>query len=138
AEFMAGLRDSYLDSPEALQHASRHLTKALERDPDFALAHAWLAHVCMQVHYYFDAQRVWLDEAERHCDRALALDPNLAEGHWARAAILWSPAKNFRHADAIAALDHALEARPNFDRALNRMATICMHIGRFHEARIAH
>jgi len=31
-----------------------------------------------------------------------------------------------------------LAARPNFDRAHNRMAAICLHIGRFHEARIAH
>src|SRR3954471_21042786 len=75
---------------------------------------------------------------ERHCHRALALDPGLPEGHWARSAILWSPAKNFQHAEAIAALQQVLNARPNFDRAHNRMAAICLHIGRFQEARMAH
>ena len=138
AEFMEGLRASYEDSPETLRRAAAHLERAVARDPDFALAHAWLSHVCMQVCYYFDSERGWLERAERHCERALALDPTVAEGHWARAAIVWSPSHNFRHADAIVALERALDSRPNFDRAYNRLATICMHVGRFDEARRAH
>jgi tetratricopeptide (TPR) repeat protein len=92
----------------------------------------------MQIHFGYDAQRTWLEKAEHHCTRALSLDPALPEGHWARSAILWSPAKNFQHTDAIAALEQVLAARPNFDRAHNRMAAICMHIGRFSEAQMAH
>lgn len=137
-EFMAGLRESYSDREETLRSAEQHLSNAVERDPEFALAHAWLSQVSMQISYYFDAQRTWLEKAEHHCHRALALDPGLPEGHWARSAILWSPAKNFQHAEAIAALEQVLAARPNFDRAHNRMAAICLHIGRFHEARLAH
>jgi serine/threonine protein kinase/Flp pilus assembly protein TadD len=137
-EFMAGLRESYSDGKESLRSADGHLSRAVERDPEFALAHAWLSHVSMQIHFYFDTQRTWLEKAEHHCHRALALDPELPEGHWARSAILWSPAKNFQHADAIAALEQVLAARPNFDRAHNRMAAICWHIGRFKEARMAH
>jgi tetratricopeptide (TPR) repeat protein len=56
----------------------------------------------------------------------------------ARAWILWSPAKNFQHAEAIAALEQVLAARPNLERAHNRMASICQHIGLLEEARIAH
>jgi TolB-like protein/Tfp pilus assembly protein PilF len=137
-EFMAGLRESYSDREETLRSADQHLSKAVERDPEFALAHAWLSQVSMQIHFYFDTQRTWLEKAEHHCNRALALDPELPEGHWARSAILWSPAKNFQHAEAIAALEQVLAVRPNFDRAHNRMAAICLHIGRFHEARMAH
>jgi tetratricopeptide (TPR) repeat protein len=137
-EFMAGLRESYSDQEETLRSADQHLSKAVELDPGFALAHAWLSQVSMQIHFYFDGQRSWIEKAEHHCNRALALDPGFPEGHWARSAILWSPAKNFQHAEAIAALEQVLAARPNFDRAHNRMAAICMHIGRFHEARMAH
>ena len=137
-EFMMGLRESYSDQPDRLRSAAQHLSSAVERDPDFALAHAWLSQVSMQIHFSFDAQRTWLEQAEHHCHRALALDPGLPEGHWARSAILWSPTKNFQHAEAIAALEQVLAARPSFDRAHNRMAAICLHIGRFHEARIAH
>jgi len=92
----------------------------------------------MNIHFEFDPQRTRLQQAEHHCRRALALDPALPEGHLARAWILWSPAKNFQHADAIAALDRVLAARPNLERAHNRMATICLHIGRLQEGRLAH
>src|SRR5262249_32941165 len=44
---------------------------------------------------------------------------------------------SFQAAEAIAALERVLEARPNFDRAHNRMAGICMHIGRLEEAQTA-
>jgi serine/threonine protein kinase/Flp pilus assembly protein TadD len=138
SEFMTGLRESYLHSPEGFLSAAEHLSRAVERDPEFALAHAWLSYVSMQMNFSFEAKRSWFEKAEHHCQQALMLDPDLAEAHWARSAILWSPAKNFQHAEAIAALERVLEARPNFDRAHNRMAAICLHIGRFQEARIAH
>jgi DNA-binding SARP family transcriptional activator/tetratricopeptide (TPR) repeat protein len=137
-EFMAGLRESSSDRQDVLRSAADHLSKAIERDPEFALAHATLSFVSMNMHYEFDPQRAWLQQAEEHCRRALALDPALPEGHLARAWILWSPAKNFQHADAIAALEQVLAARPNFERAHNRMAGICLHIGRLAEARVAH
>ncbi|OFW04129.1 MAG: hypothetical protein A3H96_17550 [Acidobacteria bacterium RIFCSPLOWO2_02_FULL_67_36] len=137
-EFMAGLRESSADQPETLRIAVKHLSSAVERDPDFALAHAALSFVSMNMHFQFDSQRMWLQQAEDHCRRALALDPTLPEGHLARAWILWSPARNFQHAEAIAALEQVLVARPNLERAHNRMATICMHIGRLEEGRLAH
>ena len=45
SEFMAGLRESYSDRRETLESAIQHLSKAVERDPEFALAHAWLSYV---------------------------------------------------------------------------------------------
>ncbi|MDQ6769182.1 MAG: protein kinase [Gemmatimonadota bacterium] len=138
SEFMAGLRESSSDQQDTLRSAAEHLSRAVERDPDFALAHATLSFVSMNMHFQFDPQHTWLQRAEEHCRRALALDSALPEAHLARAWILWSPAKNFQHAEAIAALEQVLVARPNFERAHNRMATICQHIGRLQEARSAH
>jgi tetratricopeptide (TPR) repeat protein len=135
---MSGLRQSYADRPETLQSAIEHLSRAIEHDPEFALAHATLSYVSMNMYYSFDPQRTWLERAERHCRQALRLDPALPEGHLAQAWILWSPSKNFQHADAIAALERVLVARPNFERAHNRMATICLHIGRLQDALVAH
>src|ERR1700724_1263876 len=107
-EFMAGLRESCSNREEAIQSAAKHLSRAIARDPDFALAHAALSFVSMNIHFQFDPQWMWLQQAEDHCRRALALDPALPEGHLARAWILWSPAKNFQHAEAIAALEQVL------------------------------
>lgn len=137
-EFMAGLRDSASDQKEMLLRSVEHLSKAVALDPDFGLAHATLSFVAMNLHFQFDVSPTWLQMAEDHCRRALAIDPALPEGHLARSWILWSPAKNFQHAEAITELEQVLTARPNFERAHNRMATICLHIGRLDEARVAH
>ncbi len=136
-EFMAGLRESYSDRPEILHSAIHHLAAAVDRDPEFALAHAILSYVCMSMHFTFDSLRTWLQRAESHCKRALELDPELPEGHFARAYILWSPAKNFQHAEALAALAEVLTLQPNFEHAHNRLASICLHIGRLQEAQAA-
>jgi tetratricopeptide (TPR) repeat protein len=136
-EFMAGLRESSSDEADRLRSAAEHLSKAIQRDPDFALARAMLSFVSTNLHFHFDTQHAWLQQAEDQCRRALALDATLPEAHLARSWILWSPAKNFQHADAIAALEQVLIARPNFERA-HRMSSICWHIGRLEEARIAH
>lgn len=137
-EFMTGLRESVSGAEETLRSAAAHLSKAVQRDPQFALAHATLSFVSMDMHFHFDPQRTWLTQAEDHCRAALALEPELPEGHLARAWILWSPAKNFQHAEAIAALERALAVRPNLERAHNRMSGICLHIGRLPESLIAH
>jgi serine/threonine-protein kinase len=137
-EFMAGLGESFAKRPETLKGAVQHLARAAELDPDFALAHATLSHVSMILEFEFEPQCGWLEKAEHHCKRALGLDPGLPEGRLARAWILWSPARNFQHLEAIAELEQVLAARPNLERAHNRMSTICWHIGRLEESRIAH
>lgn len=137
-EFMAGLRDSTSNQRETMERSIHHLSSAVERDPGFALAHATLSFMCTSLYFNFDPHRAWIEKAEQHCDRALALDPALPEAHLARSWILWSPEKNFQHAEAIAALEQVLAAQPNFERAHNRMSSICWHIGRMKEARIAH
>jgi DNA-binding SARP family transcriptional activator len=137
-EFMTGLREGCSGREELLRSAATHLTRAVERDPRFALAHATLSLVCMDIHFSFDTERMWLSRAEEHCRLALTLDEELPEGHLARSWILWSPAKGFQHAEAIAALERVLGARPHLERAHNRMSGICGHIGRLPEARLAH
>jgi serine/threonine protein kinase/tetratricopeptide (TPR) repeat protein len=137
-EFMAGLRESYSDQPDTLESAIKHLSTAITRDPDFALAHAWLSYVSTNVHFTFDPRPARLEKAEHHCGRALMLDPALPEGHLARAFLLWSPAKGFQHAEALEALEQVLAVQPNLEQAHNRIASICLHVGRLHETRLAH
>jgi eukaryotic-like serine/threonine-protein kinase len=136
-QYLAGLRESYSIRHETLESAVQHLSAAVERDPDFALAHAWLSYVTMNIHFSFDPTLARVETAERHYQAALAIDPTLPEANLAKAFILWSPAKNFQHAEAIEALEKVLEARPNMEQAHNRMSSICMHIGRMEEALVA-
>ena len=135
AEFIQGYRRSSSGDPQLLQEASHHLTNAVTRDPDFALAHAVLAYVCAARHFEFDPKRSWLDKAEFHCARALELNPDLAEGHVTRAFLLWGPSKNFQHLEAIAELKRALGLQKNLPHAYNRLGTIFAHVGLLDHAR---
>jgi DNA-binding winged helix-turn-helix (wHTH) protein/tetratricopeptide (TPR) repeat protein len=136
--FLKGLRNSYSQDPEGLERSIRELTQAVEHDPEFALAHATLSHVYSGKYFGFDSRRTWLEKAEFHCRRALYLDPELPEGHVANAYILWSPAKNFQHLEAISEIQKALALQPNLDHAYNRLGNICAHIGRLNESRRAY
>jgi TolB-like protein/tetratricopeptide (TPR) repeat protein len=135
AEFMRGFRLSSSGDPKLLEEATQHLMTAVARDPAFALAHATLSYVCAARHYEFDPSRFWLERAEFHCQRALDLDSGLAEGHVAKAFLLWGPSKNFQHLEAIAELKHALAMQKNVSHAYNRLGTILAHIGLLDHAR---
>src|SRR5262249_49633717 len=53
-EFISGLGESFAKRPETLKSAVQHLSRAVERDPDFALAHATLSHVSMILDFEFE------------------------------------------------------------------------------------
>lgn len=135
AEFMRGYRLTTAGDASQMDRASKHLSNAVARDPAFALAHATLSFACATRHFEYDPASAWLEKAEFHCRRALELDPNLAEGHVARAFLLWSPSKNFQHVEAIASLKRALSLQGNLPHAYNRLGTILAHIGLLDSAR---
>ena len=132
--YLQGLDASYSESLEDLAEAIRCFTAAIERDPDFALAHAMLAHASAARYFGYEARYKWLQLAEKHCERALQLDPELPEAIMARAYILWTPHRNFRHREAIEDLKKAIVMQPNLDHAYNRLGTILAHIGQHKEA----
>ena len=135
AEFIRGYRLSSSGDPAVLDEAAQHLSNAVNRDPAFSLAHAALSFVCATRHFEVDPASTWLEKAEFHCHRALELDPDLPEGHVANAFLLWGPAKNFQHVEAIAELKRALALQSNQPHAYNRLGTILAHIGLLDHAR---
>ena len=135
AQFMQGYRRSSSGNPKLLEEATENLMNAVARDPGFALAHAVLSFVCAARHFEFDPSRSWLEKAEFHCQRALELDPALPEAHVSNAFLLWGPAKNFQHIDAIYELKRALALQKNLPHAYNRLGTILAHIGLLDHAR---
>jgi len=135
AEFMRGYQLTANGNAELMEKASQHLTHAVTRDPNFALAHAMLSFACATRHFEFDPVNSWLEKAEFHCRRALELAPDLAEGYLARAFLLWGPSKNFQHIEAIADLKRAIGLQANLAHAYNRLGTILAHIGLLEHAR---
>jgi TolB-like protein len=73
SEFMQGYGGSSADDPRLLDESEQHLSRAVARDPEFALAHAMLSYVCANKHFEFDPRRDCLEKAAFHAQRALEL-----------------------------------------------------------------
>jgi len=81
--FHQGRRKSY-------EYAIQMFRKATEIDPNYALAYAGIADsAAMLAHFYPDAGKAHLAEADKAGKRALELDPDLPQGHAARGFTLW-------------------------------------------------
>jgi serine/threonine protein kinase/tetratricopeptide (TPR) repeat protein len=86
--------------------------KAIELDPDYALAHAGLAHAYMQrVGRFGFPEAEWFDAAVEEAQKAISLDPNLAEGYRALGTYYGFVKGWWRK--AVEAGQKAVEANPN-------------------------
>ncbi len=68
----------------SIEFARQMFTRAIEIDPEYALAHAGIADCCSILYMYFDARESNLKQADSASRKALQLDPGLAEAHSAR------------------------------------------------------
>ena len=90
---------------KAFQEAEEFLLKALDVDPDYALAHAAFGHM-RAMRYIATTDPRDLDEALEHLNRAVESDPELGEPHiW----MAYSYARLNRFEQAIAAGKRAVE-----------------------------
>lgn len=100
---------------KSLKFARQMFNRAIEIDPDYALAHAGVAYCCAFLYMYFDARASNLNQADAASRRAVELDPQLAEAHVARGFAV-SLRKEFEEAER--ELELALELDPrSYDAA---------------------
>lgn len=125
-------RDASTDSPEAHEAylRGRHLVvqrtrltieaaiesfqRAVELDPDYALAHAELSlawHLMARTQYGDLTDAEVLERAEPSASRAVALSESLAEAHAARGFVEW---QRMNYEPALSAFATALDINPNY------------------------
>ena len=108
---------------------------AVALDPSFAAAHAELAHAYGLRAFYFAAEdKEAMEKGLVAAEKALRLDPELAEAHYARAWLLWTPASHWAHEQAIQEYKRAIELSPNLYDAHRQLALVSLHIGLFEQA----
>ena len=118
--------DYYLQGMEPLQRGNREgleeaillFEKAIELDPEFALAHAYMA-IAYAYLDIFQVEKKYADQIDYYADRALLLDPKLPHGLIAKAT-----SHNIRgeYELALPYLEKALEYHPNSSRVISRLA----------------
>lgn len=133
-QFLLGRERFHTRTLEAVEEAIALLRGVLQREPDYALAHAFLANAYVRsvgADYARVGQRAWLDTAEHHARRAIALAPQLPDGYVALGATLNAMG---RRGAAIQQHTRALAADPNYAFAMFELAR-ALRIGyRFDEA----
>ena len=130
--YMRGRVNVGSENPDNNNAAIKLFEQSVAADPNFAAAYAELARAyTIKARYSGTAaekQKLY-EDAEVDVEKALAIDPNLAEGHFARGLILWTPYKRFPHEQAIQSYRRAIELNPNFDEAHHQLGFIYLHIG---------
>jgi tetratricopeptide (TPR) repeat protein len=130
--YMRGKVNVSSENPDNNEAAIKLFEQAIAADPNFAAAYAELARAYSIKARFFapvpDKKKL-NEEAEVDVEKALALDPNLAEGHFARGLILWTPYNRFPHEQAIQSYKRALELNPNLDEAHHQLGFVYLHIG---------
>jgi len=102
--------------------------KAIEVDPNFALAHAQLANVYAWTANFIEPdEQVWVERAKEEVNQAQALDPQLAETHVARHFILRTASEGWQLEAAIRELLLAQQLDPNTGHA--ELGILYLHIG---------
>jgi serine/threonine protein kinase len=130
--YMRGKVNVSSENPDNNEAAIKLFEQAVTADPNFAAAYAELARAYSIKARFFapvpDKKKL-NEEAEVDVEKALELDPNLAEGHFARGLILWTPYNRFPHEQAIQSYKRALELNPDLDEAHHQLGFVYLHIG---------
>ena len=109
-----------------------YFNHAIQKDPNYALAHAGLANAHLVLGANYLSPQETYPKAEAAAKRALELDDTLAEAHYAMAAT-----KFFYHWDFTATeqeLRRVLELNPNYSNAYNLKSTLHLARGQTNEA----
>ncbi len=122
--YLRGRQFIHQQSRKSLEYARQMFRRAIEIDPEYALAYAGLADSCSLLYMQCDARESNLAQGNAASQKALELGPDLAETHVASGL---ANSLNKRFEDAIREFEHALRLDPKLFEA-------AYHFGR---ARIA-
>ena len=81
-----------------LEFAKQMFNRAIQVDPEYAVAYAGVADTCSILYMYFDSREYNLRQADSASRKALELEPDLAEAHVARGLAV-SLSKKFDEAE---------------------------------------
>jgi serine/threonine protein kinase/tetratricopeptide (TPR) repeat protein len=133
-EYLMGLYFWNKRSRDDLEKAIDHFGRAVEKDPNFALAYALMSDCYyLQLTYRYDSRPEVIQKAKAAAERALLLDDSIAEAHVATAMVQLymkdgQPAES-DHQAGIDSLRRAIALNPNLAIAHQRYAWVLAAFG---------
>ncbi len=123
----------YNFSPDSYDTAINLLERALAHDPESAEANLVLSliHYHCAIMGYVDDHVAAMETARSLAQRATKLDDRNEYAHWALGCSCWGL---YRHHEAVAALERAVELNPNCSLAYGSLGTALSLVGRVDEA----
>jgi tetratricopeptide (TPR) repeat protein len=132
-EYLMGLYFYNTRSRDGFNKALDHFGRAIEKDPNFALAYALMADCYyLQLYYRYDSRPDRIQNAKAAAERALLLDDSIAEGHVALSMVQFCSQKD--HQRGIDSLRRALTLNPNLAIAHQRYAWALCSLGHLDDA----
>lgn len=125
--YLKGRKYFYEMSRKSFEFAREMYSKAIELDPNYALAYAGIADCCSLLYQYADSSEENQRQAEEASGKALGLDSELAEAHASRGLAL-SIGKNYDLAEEH--FEKAISLNPKLFEAYYFYARDCLAQGK--------
>ena len=116
---------------ENMDYGLQMFEQAIQLDPDFALAHAGIAHLCGLIYEIREQAPKWIERGLAACDRATALAPDLPEVLVAHARLFYAQKK---YEEAALLARRAIERKPDCEGSWNILGRAYFASGRFADA----
>ena len=116
---------------ENMDYGLQMFEQAIQLDPNFALAHSGIAHLCGLIYEIREQNPKWIERGLAACDRATALAPDLPEVLVARARICYAQKK---YEEAALLAWRAIERKSDCEGSWNILGRAYFASGRFEEA----
>ena len=116
---------------KSLDYARQMFNKAIEIDPNYALAYAGVADCYSLLYTYFDARDFNLRQADIASSKALELESGLAEAHLARGMAVML---NKQYEAAVPEFEQAMALNPKLFEAVFWYARAKLSQGKYEEA----
>jgi TolB-like protein/Tfp pilus assembly protein PilF len=134
--YLQGKFYSPFEDPAKNVPAIEMLERAVHQDTNFALAFAELGRAYVARLSNLNPSETDLElKAKTTIAAALVLNPSLAEAHFSKAYLLWSPSQHFQHEPAVEELRTALRLDPQSEEADWWITVVYHHIGLLTEAK---
>jgi adenylate cyclase len=129
--YLRGREQYHRTDPGHIDKSKMEFEKAIEIDPDYALAWAGLTYALVDTYWYVDKDPSYVDKAHEASRKAVELAPHLAESH-AAMGLAHRVAEQFDEAEA--EFEKAIELNPRLFEPIHFYAQMARSQGRFEKA----